>query len=41
MQLRWGAVTDPGRIRQQNEDSVLVEHDDVRRRRRDGRAQGR
>ena len=24
-QLRWGAVTDPGRIRQQNEDSVLVD----------------
>jgi len=24
-QLRWGVVTDPGRIRQQNEDSVLVD----------------
>src|SRR5262245_46285314 len=23
--LRWGVVTDPGRIRQQNEDSVLVD----------------
>ena len=35
--LRWGAATDPGRIRPDNEDNLLAEPQRLRRRRRDGR----